>query len=80
MVAHIASYAEFDKLATTAGLISVQDETNIPYGTILESRLILDLLAEGFEVYTFVTEKRRARFFKAMKCEEYGRYGKMTLK
>ena len=80
IVAHIATYAEFENLAVTAGLIAITDETNIPYGTLLESKLILDLLDEGFEVYTFVTEARRARFFKAMKCQEYGRYGKMTLK
>ncbi len=80
IIAHIATYAEYDHIATTAGLIAEDDGSNIPYGTLLESRLVNDLLAEGFEIFTFVTEARRARFFRAMKCEELSRYGKMTLK
>lgn len=80
IIAHIATYAEFDKIATTAGLIAEDDGSGIPYGTLLESRLVNDLLAEGFEIYTFVTEDRRARFFRTMKCKELSRYGKMTIK
>lgn len=80
IIAHIATYAEFDKIATTAGLIAQADGSNIPYGTLLESRLVNDLLAEGFEIYTFVTEERRARFFRTMKCKELSRYGKMTIR
>ena len=80
IVAHIATYAEFKKIAVTAGLIAKDDGTNIPYGTLLESKLVLDLLDEGFDGYTFVTEKRRAAFLTAMGCTEFGRYGKMTLK
>ena len=80
MVGHIATYAEFNGIAVTAGLIAKDDETRIPYGTILESRLVLDLLNEKFRVFTFVTEKRRAKFLTLMGCEEIGRYGKMTLK
>ena len=77
---HIATYAEFDGIATTAGLLAVDDGSGIPYGTMLESKLVHDLLDEGFDIYTFVTEDRRAKFFKVMKCEELNRYGKMTLK
>ena len=77
---HIATYAEFDGIATTAGLLAVDDGTGIPYGTMLESKLVHDLLDEGFDIYTFVTEDRRAKFFRVMKCEELNRYGKMTLK
>ena len=77
---HIASYAEHDGIATTSGLLSVDDGSGIPYGTMLESRLVNDLLEEGFEIFTFVTEERRARFLRAMKCEELKQYGKMTLK
>ena len=80
IIAHIATYAEFENIATTAGLIAIDDGSNIPYGTLLESRLVNDLLREGFEIFTFVTEDRRARFFRTMKCEELSRYGKMTLK
>lgn len=78
LLGHIATYAEYDKYAVTAGLLSVQDGSNIPYGSMLESRLVHDLLAEGYTIFTFVTEKRRAKFFKLMGCKEYGRYGKMT--
>jgi len=78
LLGHIATYAEYDNYAVTAGLLSVQDGTNIPYGSMLESRLVHDLLSEGFTIFTFVTEKRRAKFFKLMGCKQYGRYGKMT--
>ena len=77
---HIATYAEFDGFAVTAGLLSVNNGTNIPYGSMLESRLVHDLLDEGFTIYTFVTEKRRAKFFELMGCKQYGKYGKMTIK
>lgn len=80
IIAHIATYAEYNNIAVTGGLIAKADDSNIPYGTILESRLVLDLLSEKFHIYTFVTEKKRAKFLKLMDCEEYGRYGKMTLK
>ncbi len=77
---HIATYAEFDGIATTAGLLAVDDGSGIPYGTMLESRLVNDLLNENYTIFTFVTEDRRARFFRAMKCVELNRYGKMTIK
>lgn len=80
IVAHIATYAEYEKIGVTAGLIAQQDSAGIPYGTILESRLVHDLLKEGFDIYTFVTEKKRAMFFNLMGCIELGRYGKMILK
>ena len=79
LTGHIATYAEHDGIAVTGGLIAEADGTGIPYGTMLESRLINDLLSEGLQVFTFVTEARRKRFLKGVGGEQIGEYGKLTL-
>lgn len=78
IIAHIATYAEEDKIAVTSGLIVHPDFRNYPYGTILESYLVNRLWEENFEVYTFVTERKRVKWLHALKCEACGLYGKIT--
>ena len=80
IVAHIASYAEHDGLATTGGLIVDPNERSTGYGAYLEYYLLTDLINDGFEVYTFVTEKLRYRLMKAMGNECIREYGKLVIK
>ena len=78
IIAHIASYAEYDGLATTGGLIVKPECRNGLYGGALESHLLNTLLKENFRVYTFVTERLRKRLLSAWGNECVGEYGKMT--
>ena len=78
IVAHIASYAEYDGLATTGGLIVAPIYRNGLYGGVLESKLVHTLLQENFQVYTFVTERLRKKLLTAWGNECVGEYGKIT--
>lgn len=78
IIAHIASYAEFDGLATTGGLIVHPDHQNGVYGLALESYLVEKLLEEKFNIYTFVTERLRKKLLLAVGNELVGEYGKLT--
>lgn len=80
IIAHIASYAEFDGLATTAGLIVDPAYRNGVYGSALEGYLVKALQADGFEIYTFVTERLRKKLLIALGNQCVGEYGKMALK
>lgn len=80
IIAHIASYAEFDNLATTGGLIVHPDHQNGVLGIVLESYLVENLLKEKFKVYTFVTERLRKKLLLAVGNKCVGEYGKMTAK
>lgn len=80
IVAHIASYAEYDGLATTGGLIVAPTCRNGLYGGVLESKLVHTLLEENFQVYTFVTERLRKKLLTAWGNECVGEYGKITRK
>ena len=80
IVAHIASYAEFDGLATTSRLIVDPNCRNSIYGAYLEKYLLDDLIADGFTVYTFITNRLRYRLLKAMGNECVGEYGKMMIR
>jgi len=80
IIAHIASYAEYDGLATTGGLIVDADHRDTVYGAFLEKYLVDRLHEDGFKVYTFVTGRMRYRFLKAMGNEVAGKYGKLMIK
>lgn len=80
IIAHIASYAEHDGLATTSGLIVAPEYRNELLGSILERYLVEQLKADGFKVYTFITERLRERLLSAMGNEIVGKYGKMAIK
>lgn len=80
IIAHIATYAEAENIAVTSGLIVHPDYRSFPYGTVLESYLVNRLWDEKFEVYTFVNEKKRIKWLKALKCDACGQYGKITRK
>ncbi len=80
IIAHIASYAEHDKIATTGGLIVHPDYQMGVYGSVLEGYLVTKLLEEDFNIYTFVTERLRKKFLTVIGNECVGEYGKMTLK
>lgn len=78
IIAHIATFAEYDKIAVTSGLIVEKSYRDYPYGALLESALFEELLHEGFNVYTFVTEPSRKLWLKALKCKQVADYGKMV--
>ena len=78
IVAHIASYAEFNGIATTGGLIVDPKYQNGLYGGVLESHLVHTLLQEDFQVYTFVTNRLRKKLLTAWGNTCVGKYGKMT--
>lgn len=78
IIGHIASYAEYDGLATTSGLIVDEIHRNGFLGSYLEKKLVEELMAEGFEVYTFVTKRLRYKLLLSMGNECVGEYGKMT--
>lgn len=78
IVTHIATYAEYDKLAVTSGLISVNTERTMPYGTLIESYLVKQLREEGYKVYTFVVKERRRKLLMIMGNEQIGLYGKLV--
>ncbi len=80
IVAHIASYAEYDGIATTGGLIVDPAYQTGVYGAVLESYLVEQLKKEGFRIYTFVTERLRKLFLTAVGNPCVGEYGKMTRK
>lgn len=80
IIGHIASYAEFDGLATTSGLIVDPDHRNGLLGAYLEKYLVEDLINDGFSVYTFITKRMRKRLLDSMGNECVGEYGKLMIK
>lgn len=80
IIAHIASYCEFDHVATTSGLVVAKEYRNGIYGVLLESYLVKRLWEDDFDVYTFVTKKLRKKMLERMGNTMVGEYGKMTIK
>lgn len=78
LVGHIATFAEDQGIAVTSGLIVHTEYRNKPYGIMLESYLVNDLLSEGFRVFTFVNEPIRVKFLKALGSVECGEYAKLV--
>ena len=78
IVAHIATYAEYENIAVTSGLIVDAHYRKEGYGFVIESYLVNALLREGKEIYTFVIEPKRAALLNAMGAELCSKYGKMT--
>ncbi len=78
IIAHIATYAEGDHIAVTSGLVVHPKYRNRSYGVLIESYLINQLREEGYEVYTFVVEKKRAKLLEAMGAKLCGKYGKLN--
>lgn len=78
IIAHIASYAEYEDLATTGGLIVHPNYRTGVYGGVLEAHLVKALRNEGFRIYTFVTERMRKKLLTALGNECVGEYGKMA--
>lgn len=79
IIAHIATYAEFENIVVTSGLIVHPDYRKGSYGFIIESFLVNELLQESKDVYTFILEPKRAALMNAMGADLCGRYGKLTL-
>lgn len=80
IIAHIATFAEFDNIAVTSGLVVSPDHTDYPYGSIMESELFRELLEEDNLVYTFITDRRRSMFLRSIGCQQVADYGKMVKK
>ena len=80
IVAHIATYAEFENIAITSGLIVHTDYRKSGLGFLIESFLINELLREEKLVYTFVLEPKRVALLNAIGAKPVSRYGKLTLK
>lgn len=79
IVAHIATYAEYENIVVTSGLIVHPEHRKEGYGFFIESFLVNELLQELKDVYTFVLEPKRAALLNAMGADLCGRYGKLTL-
>lgn len=80
IVAHIATYAEYENIAVTSGLIVHPDYRKSSLGFLMESFLVNELLEEEKLVYTFVVEPKRVALLNAVGAKLVSRYGKMTLK
>lgn len=80
IIGHIATYAEFDKIATTSGLKVDPAYEGQMLGAVLESYLIHQMLEEGFDLYTFVTSRKRYKLLKNMGNPIVGEYGKIIAK
>ena len=78
--AHIASYAEFDGIATTSGLVVAKDHQDGLLGALLENYLVHRLRDDGFEVFTFVTKRLRKKLLVLQGHTLIGEYGKLVLK
>ena len=79
IIGHIATFAEYETIAVTSGLVVNHNYTAYAYGSIMESELFRELLEEGKTVYTFITERKRAAFLRALGCKQVADYGKMLL-
>lgn len=80
IIGHIASYAECDGIAPISGLIVHPDYRTALYGAALEQKIMEDLMAEGFTVYSTVTTKLRKQLLKATGNECVSEYGKLVKK
>ena len=78
IIGHIATYAEFDGIATTSGLKVASAYEGHMLGAVLESHIVHQMLEEGFDLYTYVTSKKRYKLLKNMGNPVVGEYGKMT--
>jgi len=79
IIAHIASYAEFDGLATTSGLIVDEAHRNSILGLYIEKYSVDALKAAGFRVFSFVIKKQRYKFLESMGNPCVGDYAKLIL-
>ena len=77
IIGHIASYAELDDVATTSALIVDHEHEGKMYGAVLESYIVNQLRKEGFNVYTYIIQKKRFRLLKNIGNNPVGEYGKM---
>lgn len=77
IVAHIATFAEYDGIAVTSGLIVEKSYRKLSYGPLLESALFNELQEGKYTIYTFVTEPHRVKWLKALGCRQIADYGKM---
>jgi predicted GNAT family acetyltransferase len=78
IIAHIATYAEFENLAVSSGLIVHPEYRDLPYGTFLESHLINELLAEGKRVFSFLHSEKRVKYYRALGITRCWNNGKLT--
>lgn len=78
IVAHIATYAEYEDISVTSGLVVHPDLRKEGYGFMVESYLVNELLKEGKKVYTFILEEKRSALMKSMGATLCGKYGKLT--
>lgn len=80
IISHIATYAEFEDIAITSGMITHPDYRDGSYGLLAESFLTNELLDSGKRVYTLVIKKPRKKFLTIMGAKACGEYGRMTYK
>ena len=78
IIAHIATYAEFENLAVSSGLIVHPEWRTQPYGTWLESYLINTLLKENKRVFSFLRAEKRVKYYKALGIRKCWLNGKLT--
>lgn len=80
IIAHIATFAEDMGIAVTSGLVVHPEYRNYPYGTVMESYLVNNLINEKYMVFTLVNDCRRVKLLRAMGSKECGQYEKLMRK
>ena len=78
LVVHDATFAETDTFMVSSGFIVHRDYRSTYYCAIMEDFFINQIGNEGKDLYAFITEKRRIKFFQLMKNEIVAQYGKLT--
>lgn len=80
IIAHIATYAEYENLAVSSGLIVHPDWRTAPYGAWLESYLFNTLLKENKRIFSFLRSEKRVKYYKAFGVSKGWRTGKLARK
>lgn len=80
IIAHIASYAEFDHIATISGLIVDKNYRSNIYGAAIEAHIVKVLRDEGFHVYSYVITRLRKKLLAALGNKKVAEYGKIVRK
>lgn len=77
IIAHVATYAEFENLVMVGGLIVHKKWRNKPYGLCLSTFLFNNLLKENKHCFTTVNTEQRAQLWKNLGASKFWRNGKI---
>ncbi len=78
IVAHYATYAEYEDIAVIGGLIVAPEQRGRHLADTLEHRLVEELRAEGYRVYSFAASELRHSLLLRRGVPMAGEYGKLV--